>query len=81
MLLGVGLAAWMLLLIVRSVLLCRGLAVGVLLLITLRVLLGFLLVLGCVHTAPAATAVGLLPSGAGVLVNISVVAGVQIAAG
>ena len=58
-----------------------GLAVGVLLLIALGVLLGFLPVLGCVHTAPAATAVRLLPARASVLVNISVVAGVQIAAG
>ena len=60
------------------VLLGTGLAVGVLLLITLRVLLGFLLILGRVHIAPTAAAVGFLPAGACVLVNISIVAGVHV---
>ena len=63
------------------VLLGAGLAAGVLLLIALSALLGFLLILGRVHTAPAAGAVGLLPAGAGVFVNISVVASVHVAAG
>ena len=80
-LLGVGLAAWMLLLIARLVLLRRCLAVGVLLLIALSALLGFLLILGRVHTAPATTAIGLLPAGAGVFVNIPVVASVHVAVG
>ena len=63
------------------VLLGAGLTIGVLLLVALSALLGFLLVLGRVHIAPAAAAIGFLPAGAGVFVNVSVVAGVHVAAG
>ena len=72
-LLGVGLAVWMLLLIARLVLLRRSLTIRVLLFVVLLVLLAG------VHTAPASIPVGFLPSGSCVLVYIPVVSRVHVA--
>jgi len=58
-----------------------GLAVGVLLFVVLGLLMCLLLRLLGIHTAPTAAAVRLLPAGTGVLVNISIVAGVHVAVG
>ena len=71
-LLGIGLAVWMLLLVARLVLLRGGLTIRVLLFVILFVLLAG------VHIAPASIPVGFLPSRTGVLVNVAVVSRVHV---